>query len=385
MTKAHLTLLAATTFALGGCSSIGEKIDDATGNQALEYKQSRQVNALEIPPDLTTSSIDDQMVVPDLDNVPSGSASLSDYQRERSGQSSSATRSSRAAAVLQSPDGVEVLRDDDRRWLRINGSLDDVWARLRDYWVSQGWLLKVEDPRIGIMETDWAENRAGIPDGPIRSVLSKVVDGLYDAGTRDKYRTRVEPGPDGTVEVFITHYGAEEQFDGSGDTTRWIMRPRDPELETEVMRRIAVYFGVEDRRSQALVAKAAETNRIGARLVRATDGSAALEMREDFNRSWRITGLILDRVGFAVEDRIRKEGTYFVRYFDPLAGEEKKGFLSKLAFWNSDEKPPQERFQIKVAETAPGVSQVTVHDENGNPDRSDTAARILERINEELR
>ncbi|MGB0722548.1 MAG: outer membrane protein assembly factor BamC [Gammaproteobacteria bacterium] len=385
MTKAHLTLLAASTLVLGGCSSIGEKIDEATGNQALEYKQSRQVNALEIPPDLTTSSIDDQMVVPDLDNVPSGSASLSDYQRERSGQTSSVTRSSRAAAVLNTPDDVEVIRDGDRRWLRINGNLDDIWARLRDYWVSQGWLLKVEDPRIGIMETDWAENRANIPDGPIRSILSKVVDDLYDAGTRDKYRTRVEPGPNGTVEVFITHYGAEEQFDGSGDTTRWIMRPRDPELEVEVMRRIAVYFGVQDRRSQALVARAAEADRIGARMVRASDGSAALELRQDFNRSWRITGLILDRVGFAVEDRNRAEGTYFVRYFDPLAGEEDKGLLSKLAFWNSDDKPPEERFQIKVTQAASGISQVTVRDENGNPDRSDTAARILERIHEELR
>ena len=47
--------------------------------------------------------------------------------------------------------------------------------------------MKLEDPRIGIMETEWAENRAGIPSGFIRldprivSLSARIVAGALGA------------------------------------------------------------------------------------------------------------------------------------------------------------------------------------------------------------
>ena len=40
------------------------------------------------------------------------------------------------------------------------------------------------------METDWAENRAKIPQDAIRAALGKLVDALYST-ERDKFRTRL--------------------------------------------------------------------------------------------------------------------------------------------------------------------------------------------------
>ena len=55
------------------------------------------------------------------------------------------------------------------------------------------------------METDWSENRADIPQGFIRKAIGKVMDSVYSAATRDKYRVRLERGADGSTEIYLTH------------------------------------------------------------------------------------------------------------------------------------------------------------------------------------
>ena len=42
------------------------------------------------------------------------------------------------------------------------------------------------------METDWAENRANLPQTGLRKLIGKALDSVYDTGMRDMFRTRVE-------------------------------------------------------------------------------------------------------------------------------------------------------------------------------------------------
>lgn len=368
-----------------GCGTIEKWMDDTTGNQILEYKQARSAPDLEVPPDLTTSRIDDHMTVPDLGPTASGSASLSDYTRERSGTVAAALRSANRGEVLPQPEKIRVLGDGDKKWLLVQDPADDVWAVVRDFWVSNGWLMKLEDPRIGIMETEWAENRAGIPTGFIRDFLGGAFGSLYDAGTRDKFRVRLERGDrSGTTEVYLTHYGAEEQFDGSGDVTRWILRPRDPELEVEMLRRLVLHLGVEEQHGSALLASAERApGKPRATRIKAGDGASALRLDgEGFGRAWRLVGLVLDRTGFVVEDRDRKEGLYYVRYVDPLREEEQEGILESLAFWRQQEQPDT-RYRIHIR-TRNGVTLVRILDGEGIPENSKTGDRILELLHEKL-
>ena len=366
---------------LTGC---GSWLDDATGNQAVEYQQAQTTPPLEVPPDLTTSNIDDRMVVPDLGPTASGSANLSDYTRERSGATDRGARPMNRSQVLFQPDKLRVMRDGDKRWLVMQGSLDDAWAAVRDFWIANGWLLTIDDPRIGIMETEWAENRAGIPDGLIRNFLGGVFGSLYDAGTRDKFRVRLERGEQsGTTEVYLTHYGAEEQFDSNRDVTRWIIRPRDPELEVEMLRRLVVYLGVEEQRGAALLAAGRAPEKSRATMIKAENGAAAVRLEEGFSRAWRQVGLVLDRTGFAVEDRDRKQGLYYVRYIDPLREEKEVGTLESLAFWRKEE-PPETRYRIQVR-AEDGVTLIRVLDRQGALETSKTGARILELLYEKMK
>jgi outer membrane protein assembly factor BamC len=262
-----------------------------------------------------------------------------------------------------------------------------------------GFLIKTELPEAGVMETDWAENRAKIADDPIRNLLGKFIDSVYSTGERDKFRTRLERGSEnGTTEIYISHRGMVEVLKNEGSagigtsTTVWQPRPPDAELEAEFLRRLMVTFGVEDARAKAQLAGDVKVER--AKLVRtSTDagaGNGTLVLSESFDRAWRRVGLALDRVGFTVEDRDRSKGYYFVRYVDPQidgqqSPEKDKGFFSKLAFWKSDAnqiKPEQYRVMVKESS---GTSEVQVLNKDGQQDSSDTGRRILSLLYEQLK
>jgi outer membrane protein assembly factor BamC len=365
---------------LSGCSSLGGSSDSRRG---VDYKQARSAPPLEIPPDLTHSTADESLAVPDIAPSASGSATYSTYAGERP-----AVAGVMATPVLLTADNVSLQRDGDRYWLVVAGQPEIVWPRVRDFWLSNDWLLKIDDPRIGIMETDWAENRADIPQGILRNFLGKVLDSAYSAATRDKFRTRLERGEQGgTTEVFLTHRGMVEKLAGSVDseTPVWEPRPRDPELEVEMLRRIAVSLGVEEQRSDQLVAGAQEAaGPARATLIRDSAGHSVLRIDEDYASAWRLTGLALDRVGFTVEDRDRAGGVYYVRYLDPLRDEpQDKGFLSKLAFWRDTETKP-EQYQIRLV-PAGTVTEVSVLNQEGQLDETETGQRILSLLEEQLR
>ncbi len=378
MNNRFLTSFAVVTAValMAGCGSTslleGKKID---------YKSAGKLPPLEIPPDLTSPTADNRFAVPDVS--PQGSAMFSVYNRERAGQPQAATSN-----LLPSQDKVRVERAGSQRWLVVNAAPEQVWPVIKEFWQENGFLIKLEVPESGVMETDWAENRAKIPQDAIRSVLSKVVDGLYSTAERDKFRTRLERGaePD-TSEIYISHRGMYEVIEGGGtNRTVWQPRPADPELEADMLRRLMVRFGVEEGRSQSIMV--ADGKREQAKVTRTQEGAGSLALNDTFDRAWRRVGLALDRVGFTVVDRDRSRGLYFVRYVDPDADgkKEEKGFMSKLAFWKGDgkNKDKLEQYRIQVVATSEG-SAVNVLNKDGSVENSETATRILNLLLEQLK
>jgi len=362
---------------LAGCGSTPED-KGLIRDRSVDYKTSKTLPALEVPPDLTSSTIDESMAVPDAAPA-AGSATYSAYASERATQPASG-----ASGVLPTPQGIRVQRDGDQRWLVMQGAPDDYWDRVRQFWLENGMLLTVDNPQIGIMETDWAENRANLPNiGVIRGFLQKLSP--YSTAERDKFRTRLERGiQPGTTELYLTHRGMEEVAKTNNpdqdDSTIWKPRPSDPELEAEMLYRLMVYLGVEQEQADKMLSAAPQQEE-RARLVRASDGQVSLTVEEDFAQAWRRTGLALDRVGFTVEDRDRGRGIYIVRYVDPEAAE-KKGFFSKL--FSGDKKDRNVEYQVKLAQEAQ-TTEVVVLDKDGQRDNGETAGRILSLLHEQLK
>ena len=367
--------------ALAGCSTLS---DLGIESKKIDYKTAaaNRVPTLEVPPDLTSPTRDDRFAVPD--SAGRGTATFSAYSGERTSQA----KGQQVSDVLPAVDKARIERAGNQRWLVLAGTPDKLWGPVKDFWQETGFLINLELPEAGVMETDWAENRAKIPDDALRKLLGKVIDALYSTSERDKFRTRMEPGSEpGTTDIFISHRGMYEVYSNEGkDQTRWQPREADPELEAEMLRRLMVRFGSDEKRAAAQIAaaKAKPVDRV--RLSRGNDGAGTLEVQESFDRAWRRVGLSLDRVGFTVEDRDRSKGLYFVRYVDPEADMEKKsdGFLSKLAFWKGAAPNPQTRYRIFVKDNR-ALTTVQVLSSEGGIDQSETSKKILSLLYEQLK
>ncbi|MCX8098622.1 MAG: outer membrane protein assembly factor BamC [Casimicrobiaceae bacterium] len=344
----------------------------------IDYRSAQPGAALEVPPDLAPPRYDERYRV-------GGVATLSGI-----------TAASRAAAmagaggVLPTVPGVRIERAGTERWLVVNAPPEVVFGRLREFWSSLNLSLVVDDPRIGIMETDWAENRARIHDDPIRRTIGRLFDNVYSSGTRDKYRVRIERAPNNTTEVYVSHRGLEEKNIGTGTQPvfRWEPRRPEPEFEAEILQRMLVFLGTPRETAQELARSA--TSPGAPRPEQATIAGSGADQRlvlaDPFDRAWRRVGLALDRVGFTVVDRDRTAGTYFVRYADPeLIARNEPGLLERLRFWaGSGERAVAEQYRIVLTENA-GQSVLVVRNAQGVADGSPIADRIIRLLYEQLR
>jgi outer membrane protein assembly factor BamC len=366
--------------ALAGCSTFDELLD----SRKIDYKTAGRLPPLEVPPDLTRPASDDRFAVPDIN--PSGSATYSAYAKERVGKPASTNPD-----ILPKVSNAQIERAGTQRWLVVEGAPDTLWPTVKTFWQELGFLINVEVPEAGVMETDWAENRARIDDGILRNTFGKLLGSISSTAERDKFRTRLERGANGnTTEIYISHRGMIEVFENSTANekrTMWQPRPADPDLEAEMLRRLMVRFGAQEARAQADLQRTTAAPK--ARITKLPDGTGTLAIDDPFDRAWRRVGLALDRVGFTVEDRDRSNGLYFVRYVDPDADANSKkptGLLAKLAFWRSDADPKDRSAQYRIAvnDSAAG-SEVKVLNKDGQPERSETATRILNLLYDQLK
>lgn len=355
---------------LSGCSTLRDTME----GERVDYKSSGAKGpSLDVPPDLTQLSRDTRYVVPGT------AVSASSFQ---------AAQPSQAVGTAASVVGdVRIERSGNQRWLVVNRPADKLWTPVRDFWLESGFLLAQDQENLGIMETDYAENRAKLPQDFIRTALGKVFESLYSTGERDKFRTRLERRPDGGTEIYVSHRGMEEVITGAragsastGDSTVWQPRATDPELEAEFLRRMMVKLGVTQEQSKVLVASGAtqKTSRI------AMQGNLpVVQIDEGFERAWRRVGLALDRTGFTVEDRDRSQGTYFVRYVEPVTNKAEPGFISKLFSGSASSLPP---LKYRIAVKSEGEkTTVSVLSAQGAPESSANAQRIVQVIADDLK
>jgi len=373
--------LALALTGLAGCSSLNSMMEPGR----IDYKSAgkSQTPSLEVPPDLTQLQRDNRYAIVESN---SGTATASGYNLQQGARPAAGAT---AATVAPSTAGdVHIERAGSQRWLVTKQTPEALWPQLKDFWQEAGFLINVDEPQAGIMETDWAENRAKIPQGIIRETLGKALDSLYSTGERDKFRTRIERAPDGTTEIYISHRGAQEVLTGlQKDSTVWTPRPSDPGLEAEFLSRLMVRLGAEPAQAKAAVA-GAPALQARAKLAKGNDG-AYVEVDEGFDRAWRRIGLALDRVGFTVEDRDRNQGVYFVRYVDQgrdAQNKGEKGFFSRLfSFGSNDEKSKEaQRYRVSVKGSG-DISRVVVLNNSGKPETSPIADKILSLLNEQLK
>jgi outer membrane protein assembly factor BamC len=329
---------------LSACGIVSDK--------KVEYKKTRATNTLEVPPALALARKDDLA-------IPGGAdVSYTDYERDAHTQGS-ATRTGNA---LDLPDGMQFKRDGNARWLSVAEAPQTLWPKVRQFWLDNGFELKREEARLGIMETGWKENRANIPSDVVRRTVGKLLDFAYDSGTRDRYKTRLESLEAGTTDIYIAHQGVEEV--SQNDSFVWQPRPSDPDLEAEMLTRLMVFLGAGKETAQQQMAQTEQTQvQQKLNLSRSQTGVPQIVYPAAFAQAWLQLGLALDRGGFTVKDRNRAAGDYYVRYVGKEI-EEKRGFLSKLAFWRDSDAEKKKVYRLHLEQTANNsIIQVVAQDD----------------------
>ncbi len=367
------SLIVVLALGLTACSSFSS----LTASDKVDYKKQGEVRGpnLALPPDLITAQADRRFIVQD------GTATMSEYSQAVKKSSQMRTN------VLTGIPGMKIERDGDKRWLVVDKSAASLYPQIKDFWQENGFLLLIDSPSTGIMETDWAENRTKIPQDIIRRTLGKVLDSLYDSGERDKFRTRLEVQKPDVTEIYISHKGAIEVPLKDANTTistRWTVRPSDPELEAIFLTRLMERLGMTQEQAKAqITTTAAAPKTPKAKLIE--DGAETrIEMTQSFDRAWRDVGLALDRSNFTVDDRDRSKGIYFVRYVNPKDLGDSRGWFGRTFGKTDDADKKAKVYRVVVQDRGQNQIVISVQDSDGKPENTATGNQLLTTLDRQL-
>lgn len=357
------TLALSSGLLLAACSGMDFNVADR-----INYKNSKTINSLEVPPDLNSPKYDTTYA-----SVPNGTVSAAAVAK--------GVTSAKAMTILPTNGGVQLMRQGNVRWLKINAPAEAVWPKLEEFWRVMGVGLKRDEPRVGIMETEWAENRAEIPLDSIRKIIGKVFEGMYDAGSRDRFRIHLERPSAQTTNVFLSHERAEEQVTGTG--TKWQYKPAKPELEAELLNRLMVFLQGGDPAATTTPTAEANQTSVAVSMTRADGGQPALTVGGNANDTWIRTGVMLGRIGMSIDDQQRERGVYTVTFKGDTGSKGEQGLFSRMFKSEKDTLKVGGRYQVQIVDAGTS-SLITVGDADGSPLRPSVAQSILNRLKAEF-
>lgn len=373
--KNNLTIvtLLISAMAVSACSS--------NKHSKLDYQSANnKVVSLDVPPDLRDPRQGE------LYTLPAGVKASPDALKPNPAK---VTRSSK---VLTPVKNAQIERSGNQRWLHVEGKQDaEMWSLIRAFWQESGFTIESEEPQAGLMETEWAENRAKLPHQGVRKLFDKVgLGGIYTTSERDKFMVRMELSSKGGYDIFFSHKGLEEVYDSKKqDRTVWQPRPNDPNLEAAFLSRFMQYLGVDEAVANQQVAQQAD-KQTGSQFAK-LDGNHVL-VYGAAERNVNRVGSALDRVGLTVQQFVAERGMFVVR---PAPSEsevlkkanEKKGLLGK---WfgkdKAEDEPKNTAAQMFVAlEPVSGGQRIHLLDQFGKPYQGKDAASLLNKLYLELK
>lgn len=368
---ALLSVVVATSTLMAGCSStsnsiLGDKVDYRTAGAKV-------VN-LDVPPDLSK--------LPGQSRYGQVSPAIVSANSLNTPTASNTQASTSVAPGQFGP--VKLERQGQTRWLSLNVPPEQVWDQVRTFWKDAGFELVVDQPATGLLETNWAENRAKLPQDIVRRTFGSIMDGLYDTGERDQFKTRIERTAKG-CEIYVTHRGVSEEYaNAQKDQTRWQAR-LDAELEAEMLSRLMVRLGASKDAAQAAKTEVTQPQPKGTganTVARLSDNQSGLSVDDDFETVWRRIGLALDRAGYTIEARDRINGQYDVRLPGDNGDKPKQGFWAGL-FGAKDGGQAVLKHKVLV-QAAGNKTNVQITDQNGNVQTTAIAQRIAKDLHNEL-
>jgi len=344
-------------FFLNGCFSEEQKqtIKEnrvELGDIKINYYSDKSVTSLEVPPDLTK---------PKYENSFRLSEFVSDINPNTINLTNKETLEEQKQKVFTVPSDIQVKKSGTRRWLVVDKSPDLIWDLSSQFLKEQGFIIKKSNKKIGVMETDFLENRPEIPAksmGLIRSMLQSTIDNVnYTLPSVDSYKIRIEPIDSGNKsEVHLSVSSMAEVITGTGkdETTLWQSKERNVALENEMLYELMLYLGGDSADARERIINAQEEGKISVSLIDGINGYAKLQFKLNLIDTWDNMSWALSDLNVNLEDKDLKERSFYIQ----VARTSDKGIISKIfgedAIFNS--------YQLQLKELSSNLTEVYFND-----------------------
>ncbi len=342
MLSKKIFLLFVTSILINGCGSV-PSLDEVLPDNRTKYQRSQPLPDLEVPPDLTSETTSDPLVIPGEEDA----ATLSKFQRRKlrrqDGQLSDAE--------------MALLGNADEKWLVVQGTTSSVWPKLREFWIAKGFEMDLDDAELGVMET---QHKAVSVDGVV----------TY----REKFKIFSEEGDAPGKLILFLSSEMQANISGSGGNVDWISQESSDDQEKELIRELNMHLhGATTSPASKQLASSRKSVTM-AEILNIAEGKEYLTIPDEFFKAWRNIEGAISESGMYIEKKDMEKGIYTVTYYAD-ATEEKAGLLSKLKFWGDDDEDGKE-FHISMTGVGDKTEVVVLDDEDKWAENSD-ASHIL--------
>ena len=340
----------------------------------LRYLDATTGENLELPPDLARFEVESSFELP-----PSFSGDDPEVRNQ--------------VPVLAKVDGIRLEGSGDLYWLEVDAPVAEVFQRVKNFWAAEGFRLVVDEPVIGVLQTEWLlkeEGASSKSDSWFKNLFAS--DDL--SATQDQFRTRIERQPDGSgSRVYIAHRGTEyvhvvvpgDRFSaGDIDDNVWRYRQPEPELEVEMLSRLMVHLGLERDEADRQVARTRLFSPRSTLKVDSDENSPFLLLRDPYQIGWNRVYHELERLNFPIVSAEFKSGVLEKGYitFESQIMEEKKGGLFSLG---SSSETVAKQFTLVLSEETHQLTRVEIENQEGDLDTTPEGAELLTLLHQQLR
>jgi outer membrane protein assembly factor BamC len=338
------------------------------------YADSSVGGSLELPPDLAGVQVESKFELP---------AAIS-------GDDETAKDKIPVLAKVQS---VQLEGSGDLYWLQVDESVDNLYQLVKNFWASEGYRLNVDEPVIGVMQTEWVyKSEGGEEDSS--SWFGSLFTTEDLSATQDQFKTRIERSETNKLNrIYIAHRGTEYKYVLRSEGPRkddinesdWSFRQPEPELEIEMLSRLMIYLGLQQSDVEQQQEKVKLFRPRADLYVDADESSPYLIINDVYQIAWNRVFHQLERMNFEIissefTSGFSGEGVIYVKA-STVEIESSGGFLS----FQSGEKEGSMKFTLVFVEETNQSTRLILEDDKGEFDTSPAGSQFLNLLYQKIK
>jgi outer membrane protein assembly factor BamC len=297
--------------------------------------------------------------------------------------------------VLARVDSLRLEGSGNLYWLTVEEPLENLYQLVKNFWFSEGYRLMVDEPVIGIMQTEWVLTEQGPPEEDSAWYENLFAEDNLSA-SQDQYRTRVELDQAGNASrIYIAHRGTEfvyvletgnDQQQVDDNDNQWRFRQPEPELEIEMLSRLMIFLGLQKAEVEQQVANAKLFSPRASQHIDSSEKSPFLIVKDPYQIAWNRVYHQLERMNFEIEKSEFKSG---------LSGEgaitinaqvtESKDDKGLFSFFSQSSETVEKQIVVVLAEETHQLTRVMIETDEGDFDTSRAGAAFLDLLYQKIR